>query len=321
MSRRILLAGGAGFIGSHLTDALLERGDEVVILDNLATGQRKNLVQTLTNPRCSIVEHDITQPLPTSGLMGERFDMVFDFASPASPSDFLTMPREILAVGSAGTSNLIDRALADSALFFLASTSEVYGDPLVHPQPETYWGNVSPIGPRSCYDEAKRFSEALTMANQRTRGLNSRIVRIFNTYGERMRPDDGRVVSTFIRQALAGEALTLYGDGAQSRSFCYISDLVRGLLAITEQEDHLPINLGNPAECTMRELAETVVDLVAAPSKIVNVPMPPEREGDPLQRCPDIQRATSLLHWAPTVSLRKGLARMIEHYRELEANA
>jgi dTDP-glucose 4,6-dehydratase len=321
MSRRILLAGGAGFIGSHLTDALLERGDEVVILDNLATGQRKNLVQALTNPRCSIVEHDITQPLPTSGPMGERFDMVFDFASPASPSDFLTMPREILAVGSAGTSNLIDRALADSALFFLASTSEVYGDPLVHPQPETYWGNVSSIGPRSCYDEAKRFSEALTMANQRTRGLNSRIVRIFNTYGERMRPDDGRVVSTFIRQALAGEALTLYGDGAQSRSFCYISDLVRGLLAITEQEDHLPINLGNPAECTMRELAETVVDLVAAPSKIVNVPMPPEREGDPLQRCPDIQRATSLLHWAPTVSLREGLGRMIAHYRELEANA
>jgi dTDP-glucose 4,6-dehydratase len=253
--------------------------------------------------------------------MGERFDMVFDFASPASPSDFLTMPREILAVGSAGTSNLIDRALADSALFFLASTSEVYGDPLVHPQPETYWGNVSSIGPRSCYDEAKRFSEALTMANQRTRGLNSRIVRIFNTYGERMRPDDGRVVSTFIRQALAGEALTLYGDGAQSRSFCYISDLVRGLLAITEQDDQLPINLGNPAECTMRELAETVVDLVAAPSEIVNVPMPPEREGDPLQRCPDIQRATSLLHWAPTVSLREGLGRMIAHYRELEANA
>jgi dTDP-glucose 4,6-dehydratase len=321
MSRRILLAGGAGFIGSHLTDALLERGDEVVIMDNLATGQRKNLVRALTNPRCSIVEHDITQPLPTSGPMGERFDMVFDFASPASPSDFLTMPREILAVGSAGTSNLIDRALADSALFFLASTSEVYGDPLVHPQPETYWGNVSSIGPRSCYDEAKRFSEALTMANQRTRGLNSRIVRIFNTYGERMRPDDGRVVSTFIRQALAGEALTLYGDGAQSRSFCYISDLVRGLLAITEQDDQLPINLGNPAECTMRELAETVVDLVAAPSEIVNVPMPPEREGDPLQRCPDIQRATSLLHWAPTVSLREGLGRMIAHYRELEANA
>ncbi|MFM2097431.1 MAG: dTDP-glucose 4,6-dehydratase [Chloroflexota bacterium] len=321
MSRRILLAGGAGFIGSHLTDALLERGDEVVIMDNLATGQRKNLVRALTNPRCSIVEHDITQPLPTSGPMGERFDMVFDFASPASPSDFLTMPREILAVGSAGTSNLIDRALADSALFFLASTSEVYGDPLVHPQPETYWGNVSSIGPRSCYDEAKRFSEALTMANQRTRGLNSRIVRIFNTYGERMRPDDGRVVSTFIRQALAGEALTLYGDGAQSRSFCYISDLVRGLLAITEQDDQLPINLGNPAECTMRELAETVVDLVAAPSEIVNVPMPPEREGDPLQRCPEIQRATSLLHWAPTVSLREGLGRMIAHYRELEANA
>jgi dTDP-glucose 4,6-dehydratase len=292
-----------------------------VIMDNLATGQRKNLVRALTNPRCSIVEHDITQPLPTSGPMGERFDMVFDFASPASPSDFLTMPREILAVGSAGTSNLIDRALADSALFFLASTSEVYGDPLVHPQPETYWGNVSSIGPRSCYDEAKRFSEALTMANQRTRGLNSRIVRIFNTYGERMRPDDGRVVSTFIRQALAGEALTLYGDGAQSRSFCYISDLVRGLLAITEQDDQLPINLGNPAECTMRELAETVVDLVAAPSEIVNVPMPPEREGDPRQRCPDIQRATSLLHWAPTVSLREGLGRMIAHYRELEANA
>ncbi|MFM8279205.1 MAG: NAD-dependent epimerase/dehydratase family protein [Candidatus Limnocylindrus sp.] len=321
MSRRILLAGGAGFIGSHLTDALLERGDAVVILDNLATGQRKNLVGALANPRCSIVEHDITQPLPTRGPMVERFDMVFDFASPASPSDFLTMPREILAVGSVGTSNLIDRALADSALFFLASTSEVYGDPLVHPQPETYWGNVSSIGPRSCYDEAKRFSEALTMANQRTRGLNSRIVRIFNTYGERMRPDDGRVVSTFIRQALAGEALTLYGDGSQSRSFCYISDLVRGLIAITEQEDQLPINLGNPAECTMRELAETVVDLVAAPSEIVNVPMPPEREGDPLQRCPDIQRATSLLRWVPTVSLREGLGRMIEHYRELEANA
>jgi dTDP-glucose 4,6-dehydratase len=228
------------------------------------------------------------------------------------------MPLEILAVGSTGTRNLLDRAKADNAVFFLTSTSEVYGDPLVHPQPETYWGNVSSIGPRSCYDEAKRFSEALTMAYHRVHGVQVRISRIFNTYGERMRPNDGRVVNTFVVQALRGEPLTLHGDGSQTRSFCHVSDEVRGLMALLDSNYNLPVNVGNPSEFTMHELAELVVELTGSSSKIITVPLPPERDGDPLQRKPDITLAQDLLGWEPTISLREGLQRMIQYFISVE---
>ena len=315
---RVLLAGGAGFIGSHIADALLARGDEVVAIDNFATGRRENVAHLSGNAKFSLIEHDITLPWPTHQALSTKFDAVLDYASPASPNDFATMPLEILAVGSTGTRNLLDRAKADGAVFFLTSTSEVYGDPLVHPQPETYWGNVSSIGPRSCYDEAKRFSEALTMAYHRVHGVEVRIVRIFNTYGERMRPNDGRVVNTFVVQALRGEPLTLHGDGSQTRSFCHVSDEVRGLMALLDSDYNLPVNVGNPGEFTMRELAELVVELTGSKSEIITVPLPPEREGDPLQRKPDITLAKSLLGWEPTISLRDGLQRMIKHFVDVE---
>jgi dTDP-glucose 4,6-dehydratase len=231
------------------------------------------------------------------------------------------MPLEILAVGSTGTRNLLDRAKADDAVFFLTSTSEVYGDPQVHPQPETYWGNVSSIGPRSCYDEAKRFSEALTMAYHRVHGVDVRIVRIFNTYGERMRPNDGRVVNTFVVQALRGEPLTLHGDGSQTRSFCHVSDEVRGLMALLDSDYNLPVNVGNPGEFTMRELAELVIDLTGSSSEIVSIALPPERDGDPLQRKPDITLANEILGWEPKISLHDGLQRMIKHFIEVEGIA
>ena len=315
---RVLLAGGAGFIGSHMADALLARGDEVVAIDNLCTGRRQNVAHLADNPSFTLIEHDITIEWPAHPALTERFDAVLDFASPASPNDFATMPLEILAVGSTGTRRLLDRALTDRAIFFLTSTSEVYGDPLVHPQPESYWGNVSSIGPRSCYDEAKRFSEALTMAYHRVHGLDIRIVRIFNTYGERMRPNDGRVVNTFVVQALTGRPLTLHGDGHQTRSFCHVSDEVRGLMALLDSDITSPVNIGNPGEFTMRELAELVKELTNSNSPIVSVPLPPEREGDPMQRCPDITLAKSALGWEPSVALREGLALMIEHFRSHE---
>ena len=312
---RVLLAGGAGFIGSHLSEVLLSRGDEVVAIDNLSTGRRTNVASVIEHPNFTLIEADITTGLPS--LTG-RFDAVLDYASPASPDDFKTMPLEILAVGSTGTRNLLDRAVADGSRFFLASTSEVYGDPLVHPQPETYWGNVSSTGPRSCYDEAKRFSEALTMAYHRVHGVDVRIVRIFNTYGERMRPNDGRVVNTFVCQALRGEPITLHGDGRQTRSFCHVSDEVRGLVALLDSDYDQPMNIGNPGEFTMRQLAELVVELTGSSSPIVTVPLPPEREGDPAQRRPDISVASSVLGWQPTVSLREGLTRMIAYFRDVE---
>jgi len=315
---RILLAGGAGFIGSHVADALLARADEVVVIDNFATGRPENVAHLNSNTKFTLINHDITLPWPTHQALAAKFDAVLDYASPASPNDFATMPLEILAVGSTGTRNLLDRAKADGAVFFLTSTSEVYGDPLVHPQPESYWGNVSSIGPRSCYDEAKRFSEALTMAYHRVHGVEVRIVRIFNTYGERMRPNDGRVVNTFVVQALQGEPLTLHGDGSQTRSFCHVSDEVRGLMALLDSDYNLPVNVGNPGEFTMRELAEVVVELTGSKSKIITVPLPPEREGDPLQRKPDITLAKQLLNWEPNISLRDGLERMIKHFIEVE---
>ena len=315
---RVLLAGGAGFIGSHVADALLARGDEVVALDNFATGRPENVAHLNGNNKFTLIKHDITHPWPTHQALNDPFDAVLDYASPASPNDFATMPLEILAVGSTGARNLLDRAKIDGAVFFLTSTSEVYGDPLVHPQPETYWGNVSSIGPRSCYDEAKRFSEALTMAYHRVHGVQVRISRIFNTYGERMRPNDGRVVNTFVVQALRGEPLTLHGDGSQTRSFCHVSDEVRGLMALLDSNYSLPVNVGNPSELTMRELAELVIELTGSSSEIITVPLPSEREGDPLQRNPDITLAKELLGWEPTILLRDGLQRMINHFISVE---
>ena len=315
---RVLLAGGAGFIGSHMADALLARGDDVVAIDNLCTGRRQNVSHLAYNPSFTLIEHDITRNWPAHPALSGRFDAVLDFASPASPNDFATMPLEILAVGSTGTHALLDRALADGAVFFLTSTSEVYGDPLVHPQPESYWGNVSSTGPRSCYDEAKRFSEALTMSYHRVHGLDVRIVRIFNTYGERMRPNDGRVVNTFVVQALTGRPLTLHGDGRQTRSFCHVSDEVRGLMALLDSDITTPVNIGNPGEFSMRELAELVNELTDSRSPIVSVPLPAEREGDPMQRCPDITLARSALGWEPSIALRDGLALMIDHFRTNE---
>jgi nucleoside-diphosphate-sugar epimerase len=313
-----LVAGGGGFVGSHLVDLMLDRGDTVTIVDNFVTGRRANIAHLDGHERCTVVEHDVTTPFPGS-ITGGRFDTVLDLASPASPLDFATMPLEILAVGSTGTRNLLDLAVAQGARFFLASTSEVYGDPLVHPQPESYLGNVSCIGPRSCYDEAKRFSEAITMAYHRVHALEVRIVRIFNTYGERMRPEDGRVVNTFILQALRGEPITLHGAGDQTRSFCHVADEIRGLLAVLDGPITGPVNVGNPAEFTVRELAELVIELTGSSSPIITVPLPDEREGDPLQRQPDITLASSTYGWQPNISLRDGLARMIEFFRAHES--
>jgi dTDP-glucose 4,6-dehydratase len=315
---RVLLAGGAGFIGSHVADALLARGDQVVVVDNLSTGRASNLTHLENNPRFVLIEHDITQSFPSHPAFADRFDAVMDLASPASPNDFATMPLEILAVGSTGTRALLDIAVSHRARFFLASTSEVYGDPLVHPQPETYWGNVSTIGPRSCYDEAKRFSEALTMAYRRVHGLEVRIVRIFNTYGERMRPGDGRVVNTFIEQALRGEPITLHGDGQQTRSFCHVEDQVRGIVALLDSDVNEPVNIGNPNEFTMEKLAKLVVSITGSNSAIIRVPLPAEREGDPHQRCPDTSLARKFLGWEPRIDLSEGLERMSRFFQEHE---
>ena len=311
MTQRVLIAGGAGFIGSHLAEAMLERGDEVIVVDNFISGRPENIEHLDSHPRFLFLEQDVTDPL----LIDGQLDAVMDLASPASPADFATIPLEILAVGSTGTRNLLDLAVIKQARFFLASTSEVYGDPLVHPQPESYWGNVSSIGPRSCYDEAKRFSEALTMAYHRVLDVEVRIVRIFNTYGPRMRPDDGRVVGNFISQALRGEPITLFGDGTQTRSFCYVDDEVRGLIAVLDGHLTGPINVGNPGEFTMRELAELVVQITGSASEIVTMPLPAEREGDPMQRCPDITLIASTYGWKPTVALREGLVKMIDAFR------
>jgi dTDP-glucose 4,6-dehydratase len=300
-----------------MADALVARGDTVVAVDNLVTGRSSNVAHLHGHEQFSLLHHDVTEALPDA-ITGDRFDAVMHLASPASPSDFARIPLEILAVGSTGTRHLIELAHAHDARFFLASTSEVYGDPLVHPQPESYWGNVSSIGPRSCYDEAKRFAEALTMAHHRVHGTDVRVARIFNTYGERMRPEDGRVVSTFIDQALRGEPLTVHGDGQQTRSFCHVSDEVAGLLAVLDGQITGPVNVGNPAEFTMRELAQLVITATGSASEIVSVPMPTERDGDPMQRCPDISLARETYGWEPTVALADGLARMVEWFRTRE---
>jgi nucleoside-diphosphate-sugar epimerase len=299
------VAGGAGMIGSHLCEALVARGDSVVCVDNLVTGSRRNLAGLEAHPRFSFVAADVTEGLEVQG----EVDAVLHLASPASPRDFSRLPLQILEAGSAGTKNLLELARAKKARFLLASTSEVYGDPQVHPQVETYWGHVNPVGPRSVYDEAKRYAEALTMAYHRSFGLDTRIVRVFNTYGPRMRPDDGRVVSNFVHQALAGRPLTLYGDGTQTRSFCYVDDQVRGMLCVLESSHHGPVNVGNPQEVQVGELARLVVELAGSSSPVARGPAP---EDDPARRCPDISLARSL-GWEPQVGLAEGLARVLEH--------
>jgi nucleoside-diphosphate-sugar epimerase len=304
---RIVVTGGAGFLGSHLTDALLARGDEVVVVDNLITGSTRNIEHLFGVRGFTFVQHDVSQHIWVPGDV----DAVLHFASPASPIDYLELPIQTLKVGSLGTHNALGLARAKGARFMLASTSEVYGDPLVHPQPEEYWGNVNPIGPRGVYDEAKRFAEAITLAYHRTHDLDVRIVRIFNTYGPRMRARDGRVVSNFIVQALRGEPLTVYGDGSQTRSFCFVEDEVRGFLALLDGPHTGPINIGNDGEFTMLELAEVVLEVTGSSSPIEHRPLPVD---DPKQRRPDLTKARTLLGWEPTIALREGVARTAEYF-------
>lgn len=314
----VLVAGGAGFVGSHLVDRLVQRGDSVVVVDNLSSGRRENIAHLETDPRftfveCDVVRHDVSSVLDAA-TNGTRFDAVMNLASPASPPEYLRRPIDTLDVGSIGTRNLLELAKRDRSRFFLASTSEVYGDPLEHPQRETYWGNVNPIGARSVYDEAKRFAEALTMAYHREYGLDVRIVRIFNTYGPRMQLDDGRVVTNFVRQAIVGEPLTLYGDGMQTRSFCYVDDEVTGLLALLDGDEVGPVNIGNPNEITVAELANMIVELANSTSTVEFLPLPSD---DPRIRQPDITIARERLGWEPQVDLRTGLTAMIVYCRSV----
>jgi dTDP-glucose 4,6-dehydratase len=299
-----LVTGGAGFLGSHLCDRLVEDGCRVICVDNLETGSLQN-VEHLRGDQFSFIHHDITNHLKIE----ESVDVVYHLASPASPIDYLRLPLQTLKVGSHGTQNALGIAKWKRARFLLASTSEVYGDPLIHPQPETYWGNVNPIGPRGVYDEAKRYAEALTMAYHRQQGVDTCIVRIFNTYGPRMRPHDGRAIPTFVRQAQANEPLTVFGDGSQTRSFCYVDDLIRGLIALAASGEHLPVNIGNPAEYTLLELAQKVIEATGATSEIVFEALPVD---DPKVRQPDITRARQLLGWEPQVSLEEGLRRLLQ---------
>jgi dTDP-glucose 4,6-dehydratase len=312
---RVLITGGAGFLASHLTDKFLADGHEVVGLDNFITGSPDNIAHLAGNPGYKFVRHDVSNFIFIDG----KLDGVLHLASPASPIDYLEHPIPTLKVGALGTHNALGLAKAKGARFFLASTSEVYGDPLIHPQPETYWGNVNPVGPRGVYDEAKRFAEAITMAYHRYHGVDTRIVRIFNTYGPRMRPRDGRVVSNFIVQALKGEPITLYGDGSQTRSFCYVEDEVDGLYRLFMHGDSEPTNIGNPVEFTVRQLAEMVVELTGTKAPIVHHDLPVD---DPKVRQPDITNARKKLGWEPKVPLREGLVRTIEYFdRVIKAGA
>jgi dTDP-glucose 4,6-dehydratase len=299
-----LVTGGAGFLGSHLCDRLVEDGYRVICVDNLETGSLQN-VEHLRGDSFLFVNHDITRHLEVD----EPIDVIYHLASPASPIDYLRLPLQTLKVGSHGTHNALGLAKWKRARFLLASTSEVYGDPLIHPQPETYWGNVNPIGPRGVYDEAKRYAEALTMAYHRQQGVDTCVVRIFNTYGPRMRPHDGRAIPTFMRQASAKEPITVFGDGSQTRSFCYVDDLIRGLIALAGSGEHLPVNIGNPAEYTLLELARKVLEATGSASEIVFEALPVD---DPKVRQPDITRARQLLGWEPQVSLEEGLRRTLQ---------
>jgi dTDP-glucose 4,6-dehydratase len=298
-----VVTGGAGFLGSHLCEYLLARGHRVICVDNLDTGSLTNIAHIRAH-EFTFVNHDMVEHVE----IDEAVDFVYHLASPASPIDYLRLPLHTLKVGSYGTHNALGLAKKKRARFLIASTSEVYGDPLIHPQPETYWGNVNPIGPRGVYDEAKRYAEAMTMAYHRQQGVDTAIVRIFNTYGPRMRPFDGRAIPTFIRQALEGKPLTVFGDGSQTRSFCYVDDLIRGLVLLAESSEHYPVNIGNPAEMTLLEMAETVLRITGSSSEIVFEALPVD---DPQVRQPDITRAVTLLGWEPTVALDEGLRRTI----------
>jgi dTDP-glucose 4,6-dehydratase len=311
---RILITGGAGFVGSHLCDRLLADGHHVIAMDNLITGSRANVAHLINHPQFELVLHNVAQRIALS----QPVSVVLHFASPASPSQtaptgYLQLPIQTLKAGALGTLNALGVAKAYGARFLLASTSEVYGDPLEHPQRESYWGNVDPVGPRCVYDEAKRFAEALTMAYHRTHAVDTRIVRIFNTFGPRMALDDGRVVPNFVGQALRGEPLTVYGDGAQTRSFCYVDDLVDGILALLESSEHMPVNIGNPHEVTIREFAELINNATGNSAGIVYEDR--RTQGDPQQRQPDLTRARTLLHWEPRVALAEGLHRTINAFR------
>jgi dTDP-glucose 4,6-dehydratase len=313
--KRTVVLGGAGFLGAHLCGELLARGSAVVCVDNLITGKARNVAEFVGRPDFEMIERDVTLPLTIDG----RVDYVLNFASPASPIDYARYPVETLRVGSLGTEHGLQLAEAKGAVFFHASTSEVYGDPLVHPQPETYFGNVNPVGPRSCYDEAKRYAEAITSAYARTRGVATRMVRIFNTYGPKMRLDDGRVVPAFVGQLLRGEDFTVFGDGTQTRSFCYVQDEIDGILALLLSDVSTPVNIGNPTEMTILQFAEAVreagrtLGLPGANARIVQMPFP---ENDPLKRRPDITKAKSLLGWEPRVSLKDGLLKTIAWFQQ-----
>jgi dTDP-glucose 4,6-dehydratase len=305
---RVVVTGGAGFLGSHLCRALLDRGDEVVAIDNLVTGSVANIEALFGRRGFTFVEHDVSTYVWVPG----EVDAVMHLASPASPADFERIPIQILKVGGLGTHNGLGLAKAKGARFFLASTSEVYGDPLVHPQPETYWGNVNPIGTRGVYDEAKRYAEAMTMAYHRHHDLDTRIVRIFNTFGPHMRPDDGRAVSNFLVQALRGEPITVYGDGSQTRSFTFVDDEIRGFLALLDSDITTPVNIGNPTEYTIRQLAELAIEVTGSSSELTFGPLPVD---DPTRRQPDITLAREHLGWTPTVELREGLERTADYFR------
>lgn len=305
---RILITGGAGFLGSHLCDRLIKEGHYVVCMDNLITGNMNNIAHLFGNPNFKFVKYDVTEYLHVEGGL----DYILHFASPASPIDYLQLPIQTLKVGALGTHKALGLAKAKGAKFLLASTSEVYGDPLMNPQPEDYWGNVNPIGPRGVYDEAKRFAESLTMAYHRYHRVNTRIARIFNTYGPRMRPNDGRVVSNFINQALRNEALTVYGDGSQTRSFCFVSDLVEGICKLLNSDYHEPINLGNPDEMTILDLAQKVLEITGNKNEIICEPLPVD---DPKVRRPDISRAKKTLNWMPRIDLEEGLVEIIAYFK------
>jgi len=308
MQRRALVTGGSGFLGSHLCDRLLADGWQVVAMDNLLTGSTSNIAHLAGRRDFVFIHHDVTNFIFVDGPI----DAVLHFASPASPRDYHEMPIQTLKVGSLGTHKALGLALAKGSRFLLASTSEVYGDPLIHPQPESYWGHVNPIGPRGVYDEAKRFAEAITMAYHRTHGVDTKIARIFNTFGPRMRLDDGRAIPNFMLQALRGQPITLFGDGSQTRSFCYVDDLVDGIVRLLESSVHEPVNLGNPEEWTVRRMAETIRDLVGSAAPIVEHPLP---EDDPKVRQPEIRLAQSVLGWSPRTAIDDGLRRTIEDFR------